>query len=215
MARKDSARLAMSRKQRNALLAGLLLIVLPLAVVLDRQFMRPVRQAVRHAVWADDDYTRYHEKVFTVVRVVDGDTLDIGVPDGNRATTRIRLLGVDTPETHPPSQESMFFGPEAAAFVRRCVEGKQVKVVLDTVADHRDRYGRLLAVVVLPGGEVLNEQIIRQGYGYADLRFEHSRYEAYIMLMESAIGEKSGLWKDVRREQLPSWLRQKRPDLLR
>lgn len=213
MARTQAPRLVMSRKRRNTLIAAVLLIVLPFAIVLDRQLMLPVRQAMRRAAWIRGDDKRYHEQTFTVVAVIDGDTLDIDAPDGDRPATRIRLLGVDAPETQHPRLEPMFFGKEATDFVRDRAEGKQVTVLLDTVAGHRDRYGRLLAYVVLPDGEVLNEAIIRRGLGYADLRFEHSHYEAYREWMDAAIAQRTGLWQAVTRDQLPSWLQRRRPDL--
>ena len=215
MTRCRTCRYAMSRKRKNALMAGFLLFVLPSAVWVDRQLLRPVRQAVRLAIWASDDRKRYHEQTFTVVNVVDGDTLDIDVADGDRPSTRIRLLGVDTPETHHPTTGPMYYGSEATEYARQEAEHKAVMIVLDTLADERDRYGRLLAYVVLPDGEVLNEKLIRGGYGYSDLRFSHSRFDAYIELMEQAIAEQSGLWRAGTREQLPEWLRRRRPDLLR
>src|SRR5690606_19653965 len=105
------------------------------------------------------------------------DTLDIAAADGDMATTRIRLIGVDTPETQHPTGGPMYYGQEATDFAKRLAEGRQVTVLLDTVSDERDRYGRLLAYVVLPDGRVLNEVMIREGYGYADSRFRHSRYD--------------------------------------
>jgi len=215
MARRRTFRMVMSRRRKHALWATFFFFVLPFVVVLDRQFLRPMRQAIRTVAWASDDRKRYHRQVFEVVHIVDGDTLDIGVSDGLDPFTRVRLLGVDTPETHHPAIGQMYFGPEATEFTAGLADGQQVTVRLDTVADERDRYGRLLAYIVLPNEVVLNEEIVRSGYGYADLRFSHSRFDAYVQLMEAAIAERKGLWRDVKREQLPDWLRRRRPELLR
>lgn len=215
MARGRKAGIVMSRTQRNALIAAFLFFLLPFAVVVDRQMLRPLRQRVRTAAWASDDRARYHEQAFLVAGVVDGDTLDLAAADGERATTRLRLIGVDTPETSHPTVGEMYYGQAATDFVRATVDGRRVTVLLDTVSAERDRYGRLLAYVVLSDGRVLNELLVRQGFGYADLRFEHTRFDAFVRLMEDAIADKAGLWEEVSREQLPQWLRRARPELLR
>ena len=206
---------AMSRTRKNALIAAFFFFLLPLAVVVDRQMLRPVRQAVRTAAWASEDRKRYHEQAFAVAGVVDGDTLDIEASDGEKPTTRVRLIGVDTPETKHPTVGPMYFGKEATAFTQQSVEGRRVVILLDKVSAERDRYGRLLGYVALPDGRILNEELIRNGFGYADLRFQHGRFDDYVRLMEAAIGQKAGLWRDVSREQLPQWLRRERPELLR
>lgn len=215
MVRGHKAKLAMSRTKRNALIAAFFFFLLPFAVVVDRQVLRPLREAARTAAWASEDRKRYHGHVFEVAGIVDGDTLDIAASDGDRATTRIRLIGVDTPETKHPTVGPMYFGQEATDFAKEAAEGRRITVHLDTITDERDRYGRLLAYVKLPDGRILNEVLIRQGYGYADLRFRHSRFDAYVRLMEEAIEEGAGLWDGVTREVLPDWLRRQRPDLMR
>ena len=70
----------------------------------------------------------------SVVRVVDGDTLLL---DRNE---RVRLIGVDTPETVDPRRPVERFGKEASAFTKRMVEGKRVRLEFDQ--DRRDRFGR-------------------------------------------------------------------------
>ena len=217
MARRKKAKshYAMSRRRKNALFGAFFLFLLPLAVVVDRQFLHPARETVRTAAWASEDRKRYHEQTFAVVEVVDGDTLDIDAADGERPTTRIRLIGVDTPETKHPTVGPMYFGQEATAFTRQSAEGRRVVILLDTVSAERDRYGRLLAYVTLPDGRILNEELIRGGFGYADLRFEHGRFDDFVRLMDAAMEQKAGLWREVTREQLPQWLRREQPVLLR
>lgn len=206
---------AMSRRRKNALIAAFFFFLLPLAMVVDRQLLRPARETVRTAAWASADRKRYHQQSFAVAEVVDGDTVDIDAADGDQPTTRVRLIGVDTPETKHPTVGPMYFGQEATAFTRRAAEGRRVTILLDTVSAERDRYGRLLAYVLLPDGRVLNEELIRNGFGYADLRFEHGRFDDYVSLMDAGIAQKAGLWREVSRAQLPQWLRRERPELLR
>ena len=94
-----------------------------------------------------------------VERVVDGDTIVV------RDVGRVRLIGVDTPETVHPGRPVEFFGKEASAFTKRLVDGKRVR--LDYDQQRTDRYGRTLAYVHLPDGTFVNAEIIRRGYGHA------------------------------------------------
>ena len=159
------------------------------------------------------DLEKYGEKTFTVVKVVDGDTLDIDIPDVNHNHTRIRLWGVDSPETQSQYSSVMYFGPEGAEFAGKSVLGRQVTIYME---EHRSRgkYGRLLAYVQLPDGRFLNEVLLTEGFAYADLRFRHSLYRRYEQLQASARRQKKGLWEKVRREQLPEWLQRMEPELL-
>lgn len=161
------------------------------------------------------DLEKYHGRMFAVSNVVDGDTIDIDAPDGEYEHTRIRLRGVDTPESKSPKTGVMYFGPEAAEFAARAVLGRKVCVYLDEGNRTRGYYGRLLAYVQLPDKRFLNEVLVAEGYAYADVRFRHSHYNRYKQLESAARGQDKGLWAGVRREQLPEWLQRAKPNLLR
>ena len=208
-------KLAMRRTTRNALIAAVFFVLLPVLVVLDHQFGDTLRQSIQRTTYAAADWQKYHDRTFTVLEVIDGDTIDIDFPDGKFPDTRIRLMGIDTPETKHPMVGLMYYGPEATEFTKSLVLGQPVTLRLDTVGDIRDRYGRLLAYVTLPDGTVLNEELIKQGFAYAYLSFPHTDSAQYEALMQQAMDQKKGLWQNVTRDQLPKWLRQKRPDLLR
>lgn len=76
----------------------------------------------------------------TVIHTVDGDTVEIQI-EGHRE--KVRLLGIDTPETKDPRKPVQCFGPQAAARLAELLPpGTQVEVQRD--AEARDRYGRLL-----------------------------------------------------------------------
>ncbi len=205
----------MRRTTRNAVVALFFFLVVPAVIVLDRQFGDCLRKPIERASSASPDRQKYHGRAFTVREVIDGDTLDIDISDGDSPYTRIRLLGVDTPETKHPTIGKMYYGPEAADFSAQTAFGRRVTILLDTIGDERDRYGRLLAYVVVPDGRVLNEELIRHGFGYAYLSFPHSGSARYETLMDHAIQSQTGLWSGAARDDLPKWLRQKRPDLLR
>jgi len=92
-----------------------------------------------------------------VTATVDGDTVRVGTAGGEDT---VRLLGVDTPETHHPTKGLECFGPEASAFTARRLTGRRVELELDV--EHRDRYGRLLAYVIVDGDR-FNDVLLRQG----------------------------------------------------
>ena len=160
------------------------------------------------------DSEKYHAKTFTVVNVVDGDTADVYVPDGKYEHTRIRLWGIDTPETKSDEFGVMYFGPQAAEFTTKLILEKPVTIYLDATNRTRDKYGRLLAYVQLPDGKFLNEVLVAEGFASADLRFHHNFYNKYRQLEANARRLEKGLWQNVTREQLPEWLQRERPNLL-
>ena len=133
---------------------------------------------------------------FDVVAVVDGDTLDVAAPGSRRGdTTRVRLWGIDTPETGKSflSTTSEPFADEATAFTRRLCLGQTVRLHLEQ-RQLRDKFGRLLAHVELPDGSVLNESLLLAGLASFENRFEHSRFGRYELLEQQAKYDKVGLW---------------------
>jgi micrococcal nuclease len=204
----------MSRRRRFIVFALCLLAVFVL-IWLDHS---PLRCAWQGQPESEEqvktsDFERYHEKTFSVVNIVDGDTLDIGIPDGKNDYTRIRLLGIDTPETSHPQGGTLYFGPEAAEFAAELALGKRVRIYLEEDRT-RGKYGRLLAYVQLPDNTVLNEILLTEGFAYAYLPFRHSFYHKYKQLEAVARGRKKGLWRQVTRQQLPEWLQRRKPKLL-
>ena len=210
MAKTKQIRYAMSRRNRTAIIVVAVLLVAAIIWFDHTGHTRFVQPGSKKHIPAAD-IRKYHAKTFTVIYVVDGDTLDIDIPDGKYDKTRIRLWGVDTPETKSEKYGVMYFGPQASEFTTKVALGKKVTVYLDS-ARTRGKYGRLLAYVKLADGEFLNEVLITEGYGYSDLRFSHSFYNKYKQLQASARRNKKGLWKEVRQDQLPEWLQERRTD---
>lgn len=156
-------------------------------------------------VASGNDYGTYHGKVFEVVRVVDGDTIDLGFPDGKQRYTRVRFWGVDTPEVAGSGRAPMHYGPEASAFTKAELEHRRVEVLL-LERKFRDKYGRLLAYLRLPDAETtFNERLVATGHAYADWRFDHPHKERFLAAERSARDSGAGLWRDVRQDQFPRW----------
>ena len=176
------------RGRRRALAAILIPLALGLLSWLDHG---------GHLIYGGSDLDRYHDQTFTVARVVDGDTLHVQAPDGRHPTTVIRLWGIDTPElarrrdgVELPAQP---FAPEAKALTQGLCEGKAVRLKLEPHST-RDRYGRLLAHIELPSGELLNERLLAEGLARFEGRFSHDRLTTYERLEREAKRAGRGQW---------------------
>jgi micrococcal nuclease len=127
-----------------------------------------------------------HAEIYKVKRVIDGDTLLL--INGER----VRLIGVDTPETKHPQKPVQYFGREAYLFTKQMVDGKEARFEFER--QKRDRYGRLLAYVYLLDGTFLNAEIIKQGYGFAYTRFPFKYMEEFRRYEREAKENRRGLW---------------------
>jgi micrococcal nuclease len=124
----------------------------------------------------------------TVTRVIDGDTLKLSNGE------KIRLIGVDTPELHHPSKPVQYFAEEAYQFVKKLIEGQEVRLEYDW--EKKDKYGRTLAYVYRSSdGLFLNAEIVKQGYGFAYTRFPFKKLDEFRKLEQEAREKQLGLWK--------------------
>jgi micrococcal nuclease len=130
-----------------------------------------------------------------VVRAVDGDTLLVKV-DGESQEQRVRMLGINTPETVDPRKAVQCFGKDASKHMHALVDGKRIRLEADPLADERDKYGRLLRNVFLADGTDVNAMMVRDGYAYAYLSFPLNplRRRALKKLEEDAKLAQRGLW---------------------
>jgi len=94
-----------------------------------------------------------------VLEAVDGDTLVVELPGGRIDT--VRILGVDTPETHHPTKGVQCFGPEAAAYTAARLTGRFVRLEGDV--EPRDIYDRRLAYVIVEGHR-FDDELLRRGF---------------------------------------------------
>ena len=101
----------------------------------------------------------------TVLKVVDGDTID--VRDDNRGRLRIRVLGIDTPETKKPGYTVGCGGPEATAFARENLLNQRVAIIYDPGQELHDRWGRTLAYLVKGDGWDYSVEAARAGMAHA------------------------------------------------
>lgn len=178
-----------------ALLAAIIVLALPVARSLDR--LQGQSRSVNPAPSSEQSRA---QAFFRVEHAVDGDTLKLNNGE------RVRLIGVDTPETHENPkllrdakksgedvQTILQMGREAHDFTRKIAEGQEVRLEFDVQS--RDRYGRLLAYVYLSDGTFLNEEIIRSGYAYPMTIPPNVRHaQNFRSLFEQARAKHLGLW---------------------
>ncbi|MBA2282933.1 MAG: thermonuclease family protein, partial [Acidimicrobiia bacterium] len=131
-----------------------------------------------------------------VTAVIDGDTVDVEV--GGGAVERVRLIGIDTPESVDRDRPVECHGPEASALLAALLPaGTTVRLERD--AEARDRYGRLLAYVFRDDGLFVNEAIAAAGE--AEI-LEIPPNTAYGPQLRAAVGvartERVGLWGECR-----------------
>lgn len=140
-------------------------------------------------------WTNAVESNAVVTRVVDGDTADVLI-DGMTSTTRIRLLGINTPESVDPRRPVQCFGKEASHALKELIQGERVALVEDPQADDRDRYGRWLRTIVMEDGTDVNATLVLQGYAhaYVDFPLTKARKAQLRALQAQAEAAHAGLW---------------------
>ncbi|WP_292485600.1 thermonuclease family protein [Methanohalobium sp.] len=139
----------------------------------------------------------------TVTKVVDGDTIDIRYSNGT--TERVRLLGVDTPETHTDNEPEEFegidnasylyeWGEKASDYTSDILKDKNVRLEYDNISDRNGYYGRLLAYVYLQNGTMYNRMLIKNGYARVYDEAEIEYMDEFLELEKEARENREGLW---------------------
>ena len=112
----------------------------------------------------------YHVK--KVNNVVDGDTIDVEIDLGFDISfsSRVRLAGIDTPESRTTDKAEKVLGLEAKEYVKSKIKDAKVVVIKTEKMDSSEKYGRILGWLFLDGSKVsVNEQMILDGYAWGYL----------------------------------------------
>lgn len=128
---------------------------------------------------------------YRVTKISDGDTITV---DMNGTAETIRLIGVDTPETHKPNTPIQCFGQQASDFTTKTLTNTSVRLEADPTNDNRDRYGRLLRYVYTQDGTLFNKILVEQGYGFAYLTFPFQKKAEFSDVQGVAQSAGNGLW---------------------
>lgn len=176
------------RRRRNPWSQAAIIVVLLLLAIWKWQTrVEPVAPPAREQPGevAGETYRIHH--------VVDGDTLQL------EDRRRVRLIGVDTPESVKPDTPVQPWGPEASEFAKRFLAGGKVRLQFDR--EKQDDYGRVLAYVyaVNPATgreELLNEELLRAGLGHALLRHPYSdaMKRRFREAQQEARNARRGIW---------------------
>jgi micrococcal nuclease len=129
--------------------------------------------------------------LYEIAKFVDGDTITVTM-NGTKET--VRMIGIDTPETHKPNTPVQCYGPAASAYTKQLIGTDKVRLVSDPENTNRDRYNRLLRYVYLPDGRMVAEEILKNGYGFAYTQFPFSKKQQFVALEQSAKDAHKGLW---------------------
>lgn len=176
----------MHKKPRILLIAGFALFLLYFVAP------QPTNQHIERQVKSASTYLASD---YQVLKVDDGDTITVNM---NGTSEKIRLIGVDTPETKDPRKAVQCFGKRASEFTYKQISNKRVRLEADELNTNRDRYNRLLRYVYLTNGTLLNAEIIKQGYGFAYISFPFTKKEEFKQLENYARENKKGLWNDCK-----------------
>ncbi|MEK7638451.1 MAG: thermonuclease family protein [Patescibacteria group bacterium] len=127
------------------------------------------------------------EGLVRISSVVDGDTIEI------EGGSRVRYIGINTPETVHPTKAVECFGKEASDYNKKLLESGFVRLVRD-ITD-TDKYGRLLRYIYLPDGTFVNLKLVADGYAYADTYPpDVSHAKEFIAAQSAARTAARGLW---------------------
>lgn len=107
-----------------------------------------------------------------VSKIVDGDTIDVDIDLGFDIsfTSRVRLAGIDTPESRTTDKVEKALGLEAKAFLKSSIDSAKTVVIKTEKMDSSEKYGRILGWVFLDGSETsINEEMIKAGHAWGYL----------------------------------------------
>jgi micrococcal nuclease len=146
--------------------------------------------------------------LYVVEEASDGDTIIVNM--GGRREI-VRMIGIDTPETHHPDRPVQCYGREASEYARLSLVEKQVRLEADPLNTNRDRYDRLLRYVYLPDGGLFNAKVIQEGYGFSYTSFPFSKAEEFETYEHQAQQTKKGLWGRCAVSTEPNGIQQTNP----
>jgi micrococcal nuclease len=114
----------------------------------------------------------YEYRVKKVTNVVDGDTIDVDIDLGFNISysQRVRLAGIDTPESRTSDKFEKVLGLEAKEYLKSKVKDAKLVVIKTELPDSSEKYGRILGWVYIDGNTIsINDQMIEDGYAWGYL----------------------------------------------
>lgn len=130
---------------------------------------------------------------YYVTYVYDGDTIEV---DMNGTLEKVRLIGVDTPETHKPNTPVQCYGVRASDYSKSHLDHTNVRLESDPINQNRDRYKRLLRYVYTSDNVLWNKDLIEKGYGRALTAFPFTKVDEFKSTETVAKSAFIGLWSE-------------------
>ena len=129
---------------------------------------------------------------YSVKKVIDGDTIEI---ERYGKAEKVRMIGIDTPETLDPRKPVQCFGKEASDKSKDLLSGGRVRLEFDPIVGEKDKYNRLLAYV-WSDNELVNLKLIKEGYANEYIyRSQSYKYQNEFKNAQTVAKESSiGLW---------------------
>lgn len=115
-------------------------------------------------------WSMYEYNIKKVTKVVDGDTIDVDIDLGFNISysQRVRLAGIDTPESRTKDAREKALGLEVKDKIKKAIESAKTVIIKTELPDSTEKYGRILGWVYLDGAaKSLNEQLIEEGYAWS------------------------------------------------
>ena len=116
------------------------------------------------------DKDPYIYRIKSVIKVIDGDTIDASIDLGFDISLekRIRLAGIDTPESRTTNVKEKAMGLESKEWIKKTLEGAKDILIKTELPDSTEKYGRIIGHLFINGQETsLNNQMIAEGYALA------------------------------------------------
>ena len=131
---------------------------------------------------------------YRVTRVIDGDTFVVETSPGTEE--RIRLIGVDAPETRRPrNREVCHYAEDSKAFLTKMIENQMVRREYDV--SKYDRYQRILAYVYLRNGTFVNAELVKRGYAVVMTVPPNVKHaDTFVRLQREARENNRGHWRE-------------------
>jgi micrococcal nuclease len=135
--------------------------------------------------------------MYHVMKVIDGDTIDVS-PTGKVADIeRIRLIGINTPETVDPRKAVQCFGYEASDETKKMLTDKNIFLRSDPTQTDRDKYGRLLRYVFIDETTNYNQFLVQEGFAHEyTYKYPYQYQSEFKKAQAYAQENKKGLWAE-------------------
>ena len=184
----------MKKLTRNTKAMRWLLLALVVLVAIS-YYTRGFRPDATTLTYPDDEVPAL------VTSVIDGDTFYVRIEESG-LNDKVRVIGIDTPELARGGRKTEPYARKARDRARELLKGKIVTLKLDAAnkrnaqGPHRDKYGRLLAHVILPDGRYFSEVMLEQGLGTAIRHFDYdpALKERFMEIESDARKRDAGMW---------------------